>query len=55
VAELEITVLSAGPVLPGTGSNSTMPGLQIALIAVLAGGAMVGLATLRRRRTPTAS
>lgn len=50
VAELEITVLSAGPVLPGTGSNTTMPGLQIGIIAVLAGGALVGLATIRRRR-----
>lgn len=50
VADLEITVQSAGPVLPGTGSNSTMPGLQIALISVLAGGALVGLATVRRRR-----
>lgn len=50
VAELEITVQSAGPVLPGTGSNTTMPGLQIALVSVLAGGALVGLATVRRRR-----
>lgn len=50
VAELEITVQSAGPVLPGTGSNSTMPGLQIALVSVLVGAALVGLATVRRRR-----
>lgn len=50
VAELEITVQSAGPVLPGTGSNTTMPGLQIALVSVLMGGALVGLAAVRRRR-----
>ena len=53
VAQLEITVQSAGPVLPGTGSNTTMPGLQIALLSVVVGGALLGLATLRRRKLST--
>ncbi len=48
VASLAI-VVTAGGGLPTTGSNTTMPGLQIAIVAVLVGGALVGLATLRRR------
>jgi hypothetical protein len=50
VASLSIEV-TAGGGLPGTGSNSTMPGLQIGIIAVLLGGALVGLASMRRRAT----
>jgi hypothetical protein len=49
-ASLALTVTPSG--LPSTGSNSTMPGLQIALMALLLGGALVGVAALRRR-TPT--
>ena len=50
VASLGIDV-TAGSGLPSTGSNSTMPGLQIGIIAVLLGGALVGLASMRRRAT----
>lgn len=50
VASLAI-VVTAGGGLPSTGSNSTMPGLQIAIVAVLVGGALVGLASMRRRRS----
>ncbi len=42
-------VVTAGGGLPSTGSNSTMPGLQIGIIAVLLGGTLVGLASMRRR------
>lgn len=48
VASLAI-VVTAGGGLPSTGSNSTMPGLQIGIIAVLLGGTLVGLASMRRR------
>ena len=47
---LSLVVTPSG--LPSTGSNTTMPGLQIALMALLVGGALVGAAALRRR-TPT--
>ena len=50
VASLAIVVTTGGG-LPSTGSNSTMPGLQIAIVAVLVGGALVGLASMRRRRS----
>jgi len=50
VASLGIDV-TAGSGLPSTGSNSTMPGLQIGIIAMLLGGALVGLASMRRRAT----
>ena len=50
VASLAI-VVTAGGGLPTTGSNTTMPGLQIAIVAVLVGGALVGLASMRRRRS----
>lgn len=51
-ASLSLVVTPSG--LPSTGSNSTMPGLQIALIAVLLGGALVAVAAYRRRASVNA-
>lgn len=50
-ATVEITVSGGGGGLPSTGSDSS-PTLTLALIAVLAGAALVGVGAMRRR-TPT--